>query len=329
MLIREALHALGRTWRPIYGFTLAVAVLTTLVGGGIVAAGFLVSWGDFEDARSDAEYSIASEDSYTAYADQMDSLRDVGAVVTVLLLIVAFVVLAVLRAAYAVAFERALDDDDDDYDRESIGGVGELWAHTRPRIGGALRVQGLIWLLAGGTAFLGFVLWAAVEVGAVPGVEVTNVGETATMQYRIVGWSLPIAIAGLGLLVCLRLSVAADTLVAKNTSSRVAVRRSWVLTRRARWKTFRIGLPLTAAVVLVFFLLRYAAAPVAHLLGLGMLRISGDNVWVTGVLVLITPTAVALLLLPLAILPPVYSVIAVLHRDLRALRPKTAPQQSR
>ena len=43
---------------------------------------------------------------------------------------------------------------------------------------------------------------------------------------------------------------------------------------------------------------RYAAAPLAHFTGLGMLWLSDGNVWVTGVLVKILPTAVALLLLP-------------------------------
>lgn len=312
MLIREALRALGRTWRPLYGFTLVVTALTTLVGGGIVAAGFLVSWDTFEDARRDAETEAAMEEPITAYTDQMDELQAVGAVVTVLLLIVASVVLAVLHTAHAVAVDHALKDG------QGSLGVGELWARTRPHVGAALRVQWRTWLRVGGTAFVGFALWVAVEAGEVPGVERTLVGETATMQYRIVGWGLPIAIAGLGLLVYFRLSLATVALVSENSSPKAAVRRSWALTRSAQWQTYGIGLLLTATVVLVFFLLRYAAEPVAHPLGLAMLWLSGDNVYITGVLVLITPTAVALLLLPLVILPPVCSTVALLHVELRA-----------
>jgi hypothetical protein len=312
MLVREALRTLSLNWRPLYGLTLIVTALTTLAGGGIVAAGFLAGWDAFEDARNDAEAAIAAEDSYVAYADQMETLEDIGAVVTVLLLVLASIVLTVLHTAHTVAAGHAMDG------RASLS-VRELWARTRPHVGRAFWVRWRSWVRAGGTAFLGFALWAAVEAGAVPGVERTNVGETATMQYRIVGWSLPIAIAGLGLLVYFRHCVATAALVSENSTSKAALRRSWALTRVAPWKTYGMGLFLTAAVVLVFVLLQYAAAPVAHPLGLAMLWLSGDNAYITGVLVLITPTAVALLLLPLVILPPVYAVVALLYRDLRTL----------
>ncbi|TLS43411.1 hypothetical protein FE633_26055 [Streptomyces montanus] len=310
-VVGDALRVLRRNRRPLYGFGLVVTALTTLVGGGIVAAGFLVSWGAFEDARKDAEFSIAAEDSYVAYAEQMDTLWMVAVVVTVLLLIVAAVVLAVLLTAHAVAVDHDLND------RGSLS-TGELWARTRPYVGAAVRVQARTWLRALGTAFPGIVLWNLVEAGAVPGVERTLVGETATMQYRIVGWALPIAVAGLGLLVYFRHSVASAALVSEQSSPKAAVRRSWALTGGAPWKTYGLGLLLTATVALVFTLVQYAAKPVAHPLGLAMLRLSDDNVYITGVLVLITPTAAALLLLPLVILPPVCSVAALLHVKLRA-----------
>lgn len=159
-------------------------------------------------------------------------------------------------------------------------------------------------------------LWTAVEAGAVPGVERTGIGETATMQYRIVGWALPLTIAGLGLLVYFRHWMATAAL---NSSSKEAVKRAWALTGRAPWKTYGIGLLLAAAVVLGFVVLRYAAAPLAHPLGLAMLWLSDDNVWITGVLVMMVPTAAALLLLPLVVLPPVCAVVALFYRDLRAL----------
>ncbi|GGK47224.1 hypothetical protein [Streptomyces flaveus] len=312
MLIREALRALGRTWRPLYGFTLVVTALTTLVGGGIVAAGFLVSWGTFEDVRRGAEQNVADQDPIAAYIDgRMESLQKVGAVVTVLLLVVAVVVLAVLHTAHAVAFDHTRNGD------QGRLSIRELWARTRPHVGVAIWVQGRTWLRVGAVAFLGFALWVAVEAGEVPGLERTGDGETVPMQYRIVGWYLPIAIAGLGLLVYFRHCVATAVLVSENSSSKAAVRRSWALTRVAPWKTYGMGLFLTAAVVLVFTLLQYAAAPVAHSLGLAMLWLSGDNAYITGVLVLITPTAVALLLVPL-ILPPVCSTVDLLHVELRA-----------
>ncbi|WP_033322756.1 hypothetical protein [Streptomyces yerevanensis] len=312
MLVREALRTLGLAWRPLYGLALRVTALTTLVGGGIVAGGFLVGWDSFEAARSDAEAAIAAEDSYVAYADQMDTLEDIGLGVTVLLLALAAAVVCVMQTAHTVALDHSLDG-------EGRLTVKELWARARPHVGVAYWVQWRSWVRVGAIAFLGFALWVAVEAGEVPGVERTGIGETATMQYRIVGWGLPIAIAGLGLLVYFRYCVATAALVSENTSSRAAVKRAWALTKGAPWKTYGIGLLLTAFVVLGFVVLRYAATPLAHPIGLAMLWLSGDNVWVTGVLVLITPTAIALLLMPLVVLPPVCTVVAQLYRDLRVL----------
>ncbi|MFG3268796.1 hypothetical protein [Streptomyces bobili] len=49
--------------------------------------------------------------------------------------------------------------------------------------------------------------------------------------------------------------------------------------------------------------LKWLGTYVAHWAGLLMLATTGDNVWVTGVLVIITPIAVALVQLPLALAP--------------------------
>ena len=97
-----------------------------------------------------------------------------------------------------------------------------------------------------------------------------------------------------------------------------ALHRSWVLTRRARWRTLGVGTLVTVGAVLVFGLARYAAAPLAHLAGPGMLWLGDGNVWITGVLVKILPTAVALLLLPPLAMPLICAVFARLHGDLRA-----------
>ncbi|MGW7256429.1 hypothetical protein [Streptomyces sp. NPDC054834] len=100
-------------------------------------------------------------------------------------------------------------------------------------------------------------------------------------------------------------------------SSFVALYRSWVLTHRARWRTLGVGTLVTVGALLVLGLARYAAAPLAHFAGLGMLWLSDGNVWITGVLVKILPTAVALLLLPPVVMPLVCAVFARLHGDLR------------
>ncbi|MDQ0952340.1 hypothetical protein QFZ24_006263 [Streptomyces phaeochromogenes] len=317
MLIREALRTLRLTWRPLYLFTLLVTGLATLVGSAVVGAGFLLSWGTFEEVRRSADQDVAYEDPIAAYIDgTMENLQQVGAGVTVLLLALAAGVVAVLQTAYTVAFEHTSEEG------QQTLTVRVLWARMRPHIGVAYWVQWRIWLRVGAVGFLALAASVVADSGVVPGVERTSVGETATWQYRLVGGVLPITVAALGLLVYFRHCVATAALVTENSSPKAAVRRAWALTKRAPWKTYGIGLLLAAAVALAFVVLRYAAAPVAHVLGLGMLWLSDDNPYITGVLVLITPTAVALLLLPLVVLPFVCSVVAVLYRDLRAREPR-------
>ena len=319
MLIREALRKLRLTWRPLYRLTLLVTGLTTLAGSAVVGAGFLLSWGTFEEVRRSADQDVAYEDPIAAYIDgTMENLQQVGAGVTVLLLALAAGVVAVLQTAYTVAFEYTSEEG------QQALTVRELWARMRPHVGVAYWVQWRIWLRVGLVGFLALAASVVADAGVVPGVERTLVGDTATWQYRLVGGVLPITIAALGVLVYFRHCVATAALVTENSSSRAAVRRAWELTKRAPWKTYGIGLPLMAAVVLAFVVLRYAAGPVAHPLGLAMLWVSDDNPYITGVLVLITPTAVALLLLPLVALPPVCSVVAVLYRDLSAREPRVA-----
>ncbi|MFF8918887.1 hypothetical protein ACF08M_37690 [Streptomyces sp. NPDC015032] len=108
--------------------------LTALPGIGVLAVGLGLAWRAFEDARRDAEASIANEDSYGAYADQWDTLLRVGAVVTVLLLVLAAVVLALLHTAHAVTVLRAPKED-------GIHNTGELRRHTLGHAGAALQVQ--------------------------------------------------------------------------------------------------------------------------------------------------------------------------------------------
>lgn len=115
-----------------------------------------------------------------------------------------------------------------------------------------------------------------------------------------------------------RLSPATAETVLEHRSPFVALYRSWALTRRARRRVLGVGTLVTAVAALVFWLALYAAAPLTHFTGLGMLWLSDDNVWITGVLVMVLPTAVALLLLPPVVMPLVCAVFARLHGDLRA-----------
>jgi hypothetical protein len=309
--IGGALGVVRRYRRALYGLTLLVSALTAVLGCAIVAGGFAATWDTFEGVRDYADSNIANEDSYVAYADGgLPPLVRAGAVVSLLLLVLALLVVSVLHTAYAVGDAHATRD----------GGplaTRELWRRTRRRLPAALVVNALTGLAVGAVEVAGLVLWSLVDSGEIPGVEPTPLHETATPQYTLVGWVLPIAVGCLGPLLYFRLSVATAETVLERRSPFAALYRSWVLTRRARWRTLGLGALVTAAAVLVFWLARYAAAPLAHLAGLGMLWLSDGNVWITGVLVLILPTAVALLLLPPVVMPLVCSVFARLHGDLR------------
>src|SRR5688500_2467331 len=90
----EGLRISGRDRRPVFGSAVLACAVALLAGGGIVAGAFAASWGLFLQARRDAEFSIASEDSYVAYADQKDSLVNVALCVYPLLLLVAMALIA-------------------------------------------------------------------------------------------------------------------------------------------------------------------------------------------------------------------------------------------
>ncbi|MDQ0749240.1 hypothetical protein QF034_003471 [Streptomyces africanus] len=307
-----ALDVVRRHPRALYGFTLRVSALTALLACAIVAGGFAQTWDTFEAVRDYADTNIANEDSYVAYADGgMPPLVRAGAVVSLLLLVLALLVLSVLHSAYALGDSHARRD----------GGpltTRALWRRTRARLPAAFMVNALTGLAVAAIELTALMWWDLVERGKVPGVEPTPLHGTATPQYTLVGWVLPIAVGCLGPLLYFRLSLATAETVLEGRSPFVALYRSWVLTRRARRRVLGLGTLVTAAAVLVFTPARYAAAPLAHFAGLGMLWLSDDNVWITGVLVLILPTAVALLLLPPLVMPLVCAVFARLHGELRA-----------
>ncbi len=310
----------GRHRRALYGFTLRVSAVTALLGLAILTCGFAAAWDTFEGVRDYADANIANEDSYSAYAENTrPELAKVGLMMLPPILVLALLVVSVLHAAYAVGDSRAGHD----------GGalnVGDLWRHVRPRLRAAVAVNALTGLAVGAVGMAGLVLWALVEGGEVPGVEPTPLHGTASPQYTIVGWVLPIAVGCLGLLLYFRLAAATAETVLERRSPFAALSRSWVLTRRARLRTLGLGTLVTAAAVLVFRLALYAAAPLVHFAGLGMLWLSDDNVWITGVLVMVLPSAVALLLLPPAVMPLVCAVFARLHGDLRHREEARRPQ---
>ncbi|MFI5662772.1 hypothetical protein [Streptomyces sp. NPDC051684] len=296
----------------LYRFTLWVSAATAVLGFAVLAGAFAAAWDGFENVRDYADRNIANEDSYVAYADGgLDPLRAVGAVAAPVFLLLALVVVSVLHSAHAVASSHARRD----------GGplsVGEFWRRTRPRLFAAVVTNFLTGAFVATVVFAGLVLFTLVDTHEVPGVEPTPLGETASWQYTLVGWVLPITIWSLGPLLWFRLSGATAETVLERRNPFAAVWRSWVLTRRARLRTFGLGLLCCAAAVLAYVVVAYAAGPLNHWAGLGMLWLSDDNVWMTGVLMIVFPTAVALLLLPPLVMPLVCGGVARLHGELRA-----------
>ncbi|MEB8341450.1 hypothetical protein [Streptomyces endophyticus] len=297
----------------LYRFTLWVSLATAVLGFAILAGAFAAAWDGFENVREYADRNIANEDSYVAYADGgLESVRDPGAVAAPVFLLLALVVVSVLHSAYAVGSSHARRD----------GGslsVGELWRRTRPRLFAAVVTNFLTGIFVAVVVFAGLFLFTLVDMHDVPGVEPTPLGETASWQYTLVGWVLPIVIWSLGPLLWFRLSGATAETVLERRNPFVAVWRSWVLTRRARLRTLRLGLLSCAAAVVAYVVVVYSAGPLNHYAGLGTLWLNNDNVWMTGVFMIIFPTAVALLLLPPLVMPLVCGGVARLHGDMRAL----------
>ncbi|MFD4988180.1 hypothetical protein [Streptomyces sp. NPDC058374] len=317
-VMAEGLRITRRDRRPVFA-SAALAVAAALVlGGAIVAGGFAASWGLFLQARRSAESSIDYEESYVAYAGQWDGLVKVAFCVYPLLLLVAMALIAWLLTAQAVAVAHARERDAAGADPGAGPGrltLRALWRRSRPHLGAAFRVQSLTLVCALGPALAGLFVLAAVAMEWVPGVVWPTYHDPATVQFILVGRVLPVVIWGLGLVLLARFAPATAVRVADNCSATAAMRRSWTLTRTARLRTTGICLLGTAAVAAAFAVLKWLGTYVAHWAGLLMLATTDDNVWVTGVLVIITPVAVALVLLPL-VLAPMGVVLACLRARL-------------
>ncbi|MEV6699318.1 hypothetical protein AB0M68_19430 [Streptomyces sp. NPDC051453] len=305
-VVAEALRITGRNRRPVFGSAVLAGAAALLVGGGIVAGAFAASWGLFLEAGRDAELAIEGEDSYVAYADQWDSLVKVAFCVYPLLVLVAMVSVAWLLTAQAVTVAYARE--------RAAAGAGvatapgaltlrALWRRSRPHLGAALRVQLLTLVCALIPGLAGLLVLLVVGWEMVPGVVWPTYHDPATVQFILVGRILPVVIWALGFVLLARFSLATTVRVADNSSATAAMRRSWTLTRTARLGTTGIWLLSAVAVAFAFVVLKWLGAYVAHGAGLLMLATTGGNVWVTGVLVIITPVAVALVLVPLALAP--------------------------
>ncbi|MGW4443956.1 hypothetical protein [Streptomyces sp. NPDC004682] len=301
-VVAEALRIAGRDRRPVFGSAVLAGVVALFAGGGIVAGAFAVSWGLFLEAGRAAETAIADEDSYVAYADQWDGLVKVAFCVYPLLLLVAVVLIAWLLTAQAVTVAYARE-------RAAAGTpaaaltLHALWRRSRPHLGAAVRVQLLTLACALVPGLAGLLVLVAIQSEMVPGVVWPTYHDPATAQFILVGRILPVVIWALGFALLTRFSLATAVRVTDSSSATAAMRRSWALTRTARLHTTGICLLGTVAVAVSFTVLRWLGVFVAHWAGLLMLAVTGGNVWVTGVLVLITPVAVALVAVPFVLAP--------------------------
>ncbi|WP_257585864.1 hypothetical protein [Streptomyces sp. NEAU-sy36] len=325
----ESLRITGHHRRPVFGSAFLACAAALLVGGGIVAGAFAASWGLFLEAGRAAERSIDYEDSYVAYSDQWDGLVKVAFCVYPLLLLVAMVLIAWLLTAQAVIVVHARERTAAGTDSRGAPGtltLRALWRRSRPHLGAAFRVQSLTLLCALFPGLAGLLVLAVIDMGMVPGVVWPTYHDPATLRFILVGRMLPVVIWALGLVLLSRFALATAIRVTDSSSATAAMRRSWTLTRTARLHTAAIHLLSTAAVAVTFTVLRWLGTFVAHWAGLLMLATTGNNVWVTGVLVVITPIAVALVLLPL-VLAPTGVVLACLRERLdgRAGRALVSP----
>ncbi|MGV9357493.1 hypothetical protein [Streptomyces misionensis] len=317
-VVAEGLRITSRDRRPVFGSALLAGAAALLVGGGIVAGAFAASWGLFLEAGRAAERSIDYEESYVAYSDQWDGLVKVAFCVYPLLLLVAMVLIAWLLTAQAVIVVHARERTAAGTDSRGVPAtltLRALWRRSRPHLGAAFRVQLLTLVCALLPGLAGLLVLAVIDMGMVPGVVWPTYHDPATLQFVLVGRMLPVVIWALGLVLLSRFAPATAIGVADNSSATAAMRRSWTLTRTARLHTTAICLLSTAAVAVAFTVLSWLGTYVAHWAGLLMLATTGDNVWVTGVLVIITPIAVALVLLPL-VLAPMGVVLACLRERL-------------
>jgi hypothetical protein len=313
--------------RSVFGSALLVCGAALVCGGTVVAGGFVAAWGLLLDASRSAESSLAYEESYVAYADEWDGLVRVAFWVCPLLLVVAVVSVAWLFTAQAVTVAHVRERAAAGADPGPLP-LRVLRRRCRPHLGAALRVHLLTLVCAAVPGLAGLAVPVAVRLGLVPAVEWPTYHEPATVRFVLVGRILPVLVWALGLVLLARFLPATAVRVADGRSATAAMRRSWTLTRAARPLTTGIGLLGAAVPTAAFLVLKRLGTYVAHWAGLLMLATTDDNVWITGILVLITPVAVALVLLPLALAP-----VGVLLACLRELLhdgggPRTRPPVS-
>lgn len=218
-VVRGVFGTLGRSWRAVYGVTLAVTggmLLLTAAAVGLPLLGFRDTLRTLDDRGS-------------LPGEEAAALIVTGALVVLLLVCVGLYALSVLTACYAVAVSHA-----------ALGRpltFRELWRQGRPRAWSVLGVQALTTLLFAVPVLLTYAALLAFFLTAVdrePG--------AGTMFALLGGMLLFFAMTVAAVFFAVRLIFAASSATLERSRPVAALRRSWLLTRGSWWRIVGISL---------------------------------------------------------------------------------------
>ncbi|GAA1444586.1 hypothetical protein [Nocardiopsis tropica] len=319
-LLGEALATTVRLRRPLYGSALAVTALAACGVAAIAVLGFALTWDAFELLRERVRSNQEAEvPPFSATGDIDVAFTLNGMLVVFLLLLLAAAVLTLLYTAHAVAVRDAPSG-------RGAPPSGGLWRRARPYMLRVLATQLAIGLGVVAAVLVGAFLFDSMASGLIPGVERPGAPFTGFGAADwAVGLGLPLAAGCVGPYLVVRLSLAPSAVVFEDVRAAGALRRSWRLTGGARAGALGLWLLIAAAVAIAFTLLLVAASPLAAPAGAAVMRLSDGNRFTTATLVHYLPAAVALVLLPLAVVPPVGAALPVLYARLRASEEGRAP----
>ncbi|MFJ9552572.1 hypothetical protein ACIRPH_02070 [Nocardiopsis sp. NPDC101807] len=312
-LLGQALATTVRLRRPLYGSALAVTALAACGVAAIAVLGFALTWDAFELLRERVRSNQEAEvPPFSATGDIDVAFTMNGMLVVFLLLLLAAVVLTLSFTAHAVAVRDAPPD-------RAAPPAGGLWRRARPYMLRVLAAQLAAGLGVVVSASAGAFLFDSLASGLIPGVERPGAPFTGFGAADwAVGLGLPLAAGCVGPYLVVRLSLAPSAVVFEDVRTTGALRRSWRLTGGAQAGALGLWLLITAAVAIVFVLLLVAASPLAAPAGEAVMRLSDGNRFTTATLVHYLPAAIALVLLPVAAVPPVGAALPVLYARLRA-----------
>lgn len=302
-LLGGAFSTVGRYWKQIYGFGLAVVTLALLTMAAVTGLGLVLVWGTLTDLDSGSDPLTDG---------QVAELTVTGALVLLLLVCVAGYALAALHAAYAVAVSYAVLGRDLP--------ARELWRTARPRTPSVYGVQLLTWLLVGGVTLLGYGLFLFALLG------VLELGPDVLGMHALGATALLLAIPVLfgcmavAALCYIRLAFGPSAATLEKQRPVAALRRSWHLVRGSWWRVLGITLLVSilcsiADQLLQSVLMLTGGVSVELLTGVG-----GDDPSLGSIVALVAVFASVLAFGSMLTMPFPYLVATLLYLDLRIRR---------